>query len=213
MDRDQILQELTAERADLCDFLEQLDPHDWSTPSLCAGWTVHDVVAHLTLNTEVTTLGFMLGLIRARGNFDRMSLQRAHNEAATSSPTSLIARLRQHAGSPQRAPGSAHIDPLLDVLIHGQDIARAVNRPRPIPNHRALPALEHAIASRFYGAPKRFRGMRLVATDAHWSHGDGPHEIRGTAAELLLVATGRTAGLANLTGNGVPTVSERLLSC
>ena len=36
-------------------------------PSLCAGWTVHDVLAHLVANTEETVLGLVKGLIRARG--------------------------------------------------------------------------------------------------------------------------------------------------
>ena len=91
--------------------------------SLCPGWTVHDVVAHLALNTEDTTLGFVLGLIRARGNFDRMSFDQARMESTESSPDALITRLRHNAGSPQRAPGSSHLDPFLDVIIHGQDIA------------------------------------------------------------------------------------------
>ena len=64
MEKDQVLAELTAERLDLCDYLEQLDDDAWTTTSLCAGWTVHDVVAHLVLNTEQTTLEFIKGLIR-----------------------------------------------------------------------------------------------------------------------------------------------------
>ena len=43
---------VTAERLALCELLETLAPGDWSTPSLCPGWTVHDVVAHLTLAPE-----------------------------------------------------------------------------------------------------------------------------------------------------------------
>ena len=32
----------------------QLDPSDWEAQSLCDGWTVQDVVAHLTLSTRET---------------------------------------------------------------------------------------------------------------------------------------------------------------
>jgi uncharacterized protein (TIGR03083 family) len=210
MDRHQIVTELTAERLDLCDFLEHLEPNDWTTTSLCAGWTVHDVVAHLALNTEVTTLGFIGGIIRYGGNFDRKELDEARAESAKSTPQALTARLRHNAGSPQRAPGSARIDPLLDVIIHGQDISRAVGRPRPILSIRGVPALEHAVTSRFYGARKRFDGIRLSATDTDWRHGTGPLELRGTIADLLLVSTGRAAALTTMTGDGLPTVAERL---
>src|SRR5256885_14810123 len=35
------------ERRDLRRFLPTLTPEQWQTPSLCRGWTVRDVVAHL----------------------------------------------------------------------------------------------------------------------------------------------------------------------
>ena len=75
---------------------------------------------------------------------------------------------------------------------------------------RAVPALQHAATSRFYGARKRFRGIRLTATDADWTLGDGSLQVHGPVSDLLLVATGRPAGLQNLTGDGLPTVTERL---
>lgn len=62
----------------------------------------------------------------------------------------------------------------------------------------------------FYGARKRFRGTRLLATDLEWSAGEGPHEVRGPAADLLLLATGRDAGLAGLSGPGVERIAAAL---
>ena len=44
-----MLDDVAAERLRLAEDLESLTPAQWATPSLCAGWTVHDVVAHLTL--------------------------------------------------------------------------------------------------------------------------------------------------------------------
>lgn len=44
------------ERRDLADFLETLTPEQWQQPSLCAGWTVRDVVAHVTI-IKLTALG------------------------------------------------------------------------------------------------------------------------------------------------------------
>src|SRR5690349_10405450 len=39
---------IRAEAAQLQDFLAGLHSAEWSSPSACAGWTVGDVVAHLT---------------------------------------------------------------------------------------------------------------------------------------------------------------------
>jgi hypothetical protein len=52
-------------------------------------------------------------------------------------------------------------------------------------------------------------GVRLVAEDAEWTHGDGP-EARGSAAAILLLLHGRVVGADELTGPGAGTVYARL---
>jgi uncharacterized protein (TIGR03083 family) len=210
MPRDQVLTETRDERLDLCEFLEQLDADAWSVPSLCSGWTVHDVLAHLTTSTEGSLWDFVTGMIKARGDFERMGADQARERAAAFPPAVLIDRLRGTAGSADRAFGAGPLDPLVDVLVHGQDIARPLNRARPVPIHRAVPALQHVIDSIFYRAKKRLRGVRLIANDVNWSFGDGDAELCGPAVDLLLVATGRPDGLRHLTGAGVALVAERL---
>ena len=42
---------VAAERADLVEFLRTLSGDDWLVPSLCEGWRVRDVVAHLLIDT------------------------------------------------------------------------------------------------------------------------------------------------------------------
>lgn len=79
-----------------------------------------------------------------------------------------------------------------------------------MPVERVTPALTHVWGSSFYGAQKRFTGFRLIATDADWSAGEGEHELRGPAGALLLVATGRPAGLDQLAGSGVTAAATRL---
>lgn len=64
-----------AERAALIDDLEHLDDQSWAVPSLCREWTVHDVAAHLVDTARTTRIGFLVGLARARFDFDR---QNAH---------------------------------------------------------------------------------------------------------------------------------------
>jgi hypothetical protein len=74
---------------------------------------------------------------------------------------------------------------------------------------RVRPALEHVWSSSFYGARRRFAGLRLVATDLDWAQGEG-REIRGPGGELLLVLTGRRAGLDGLDGPGAAEAERRL---
>jgi uncharacterized protein (TIGR03083 family) len=200
MDRDQVLSWTKAERLSLADFLDGLDSGEWKAAALCAGWTVHDVMAHLTLSTRTTLLGTIKGAIRARGDWNRMEFDLARERAGRFGAPELIAQFRETAGSARRAPLSAPLDPLVDVLVHGQDIARPLGRARPVPEEQTIAALEHVVASPFYGARKRLRRVRLVATDVDWSTGEGPDEARGPVGDLLLLATGRSAGLAGVFG-------------
>ena len=201
---------VTAERLALCELLETLAPGDWSTPSLCAGWTVHDVVAHLTLATRDTAWTLVKGAIKARGNWDRMTADMARDQAARFAPAALIEQLRDTAASTRRAPFSNAADPLIDVLVHAQDIARPLGRAHPMPPEHVVPALTYAVSSRWYGGAKRFNDVTLIATDAEWSMGTGPDEVRGTAGDLLLMATGRSSGLSRLSGPGVEALATRL---
>ncbi|MEV0294083.1 hypothetical protein [Nocardia sp. NPDC050710] len=81
-------------------------------------------------------------------------------------PGELIAQLRDSADTHHRAPGAGPMDPLADTMIHGQDIARPLGRDLRIPTPQVVAALDHVLGSLFYGARKRFRGMRLTAIDA-----------------------------------------------
>ena len=98
MDVLEIRRIVEAERLSLCDVLDGLDARQWSTPSLCGGWTVHEVVAHLTLPTRTSFLAMVLGMARSRGNFDRMADDGARRRAARFPPSVLVAQLRETAG-------------------------------------------------------------------------------------------------------------------
>ncbi|MFG6192134.1 maleylpyruvate isomerase family mycothiol-dependent enzyme [Nonomuraea sp. JJY05] len=198
MRHDDILAWTKAERLGLAAFLEDLDDHEWDAASLCDGWTVRDVAAHLTLSTRTTLFVAIKGAIRARGDFNRMVADLARERAARFQPRELIAQLRETAGSARRAPGASPLDPLVDALVHGQDMARPLGRTREMPAEPAVAALDHVAASRFYGGRELLRTTRLIATDAGWSAGEGPREVRGPAADLLLLATGRRAARENL---------------
>ncbi|MBF6338401.1 maleylpyruvate isomerase family mycothiol-dependent enzyme [Nocardia abscessus] len=210
MDLDKIMMWTRAERLGVADFLDDLDDQEWAADSLCSGWTVHDVAAHLTLSNRVTLGATITGVVRARGDWNRMTERMARDRASRYAPAELIAQLREGAGWTRRAPGAGPPDPLVDTMIHGQDIARPLGRRRDMPAEQAVVALEHVLRSPFYGSKKRLRGVRVVVTDAEWSAGTGPEEIHGPLNDLLLLATGRAAGLAGVTGAGVQRLAKAL---
>ena len=201
---------VTTERLALCDLLDTLAPDDWTTRSLCTEWTVQDVVAHLTLATHETAWGVIRGVIRARGSWDRMNTDAARQQARRLTPAALVQQLRADAPSTRRAPFSSPLDPLTDVLVHGQDIARPLGRTHPMATGSVVPALDHVITSRWYGGRKRFRDVTLRATDTDWSFGSGGDEACGPAGDLLLMATGRSDGLRALTGPGVEVLATQV---
>lgn len=211
MDALEIRRIVEAERLSLCDVLDGLDTGQWSTPSLCEGWTVHEVVAHLTLPTRTSFLAMVMGMARAGGDFDRMADRSARRRAARFEPPALIAQLRETAGSARRMPGSSPVDPLIDILVHAQDICRPLAIQHRMPAPGALLALAYVSTSTFHGAPARLDGLRLTATDSAWTHGpQGRPAVDGTTQDLLLTATGRPAGLDGLHGDGVETLRSRL---
>ncbi|PRC42795.1 hypothetical protein C6A85_000000108660, partial [Mycobacterium sp. ITM-2017-0098] len=59
-----------AERARLMDDLAALPPEAWATPSLCPGWDVHDVLAHLVDTAKTSRTGFARRMMAARFDFD-----------------------------------------------------------------------------------------------------------------------------------------------
>lgn len=197
------------ERLALCEHLDGLDDAGWATPSLCAGWTVRDVVAHLTTTTRWTVGAVVRAAVRARGDFDRMVVQVARERSVRFTPAELLGQLRESASSSRRMPGSGPMDPLMDLVVHAQDVSRPLGRPYRSPDVVVLTSLAYVAGNRFLGAPRRFAGLELVATDADWSSGEGP-QVRGPAGDLLLVAAGRPAGLAALDGPGLAVLADRL---
>ena len=97
-----------------------------------------------------------------------------------------------------------------EELASISEFARGLGLSRQVPEERLVAALGVAPGlSGFVGAKKRSAGLRLVATDVDWSHGDGP-EVRGTGEALLLAMTGRRVVLDELHGDGVATLRDRL---
>ncbi|QOV41237.1 maleylpyruvate isomerase family mycothiol-dependent enzyme [Streptomyces ferrugineus] len=191
-----------AERAALIHDLEGLDDKQWEQPSLCVGWTVHDVVAHLVDSARTTRVGFVARLARARFDFHRLNAHGVAHERGAS-PLETLARLRQVASRKSTPP--APLDSrIVEEVVHGEDIRRPLGLTRLYPRDavvRALRLQAHTPAS-FGGARELVAPLRLTATDADVSIGDGL-EVTGPALSLLLAITGRRVAVNDLDGEGV----------
>jgi uncharacterized protein (TIGR03083 family) len=208
MEVDEVWRAIDAERLSLADLLAGLSAEQWDTPSLCAGWRVREVAAHLTLaHTRVTSAA--MAFLRAGGNFDRMVHDTAVRQARLPADR-YPALLRDMAGSRRKAPGVSHLEPLIDVLVHGQDIAVPLGLARPVPTLAAVAAAGRIWPDLYpFRARHRLRGVRLAATDCSWSAGEGLL-AEGPIAAILLALTGRPAAADRLSGPGVPQLRNRL---
>lgn len=196
-----------AERRALADDLEHLTAAQWATPSLCAGWDVHDVVAHLVSSARQGRLGFAGALARARFDFDR-EVARGVAAERRADPADTLAALRAVCGRSDIPPVPL-ITRVEEWVIHGEDIRRPLGLSRAYPTEWVARAVEHTARERFAGGRERVAGLTLAATDCDLRVGAGP-EVSGTALSLLLAASGRGVALADLTGPGVDVLARRL---
>ena len=206
MDSDELWTTIDAQRTSLADLLAGLTPEEWERPSWCAGWRVRDVAAHLAL-AQASLAVALPAFLRARGSFDRMVHDTAVAHAAAP-PEDLVAAIRAMVGSRRRAPVVTEVEPLLDVLVHGQDIARPLGLERPVPARAAATAATRAWRMGWpFWARRRLRGTTLVATDSDWRVGSGL-PVCGTTGDLLLLVTGRRQVLPQLSGPGAALLGQ-----
>ncbi|MFC7406338.1 maleylpyruvate isomerase family mycothiol-dependent enzyme [Georgenia alba] len=207
------------ERRELAELLETLTPEQWATPSLCAGWSVRDVVAHIVSYEVIgwrglpgravkALLGRRTGHTGARGFGDRANAV-GLRELAGHTSTHLLALLRDHLTPRGLTSFPDGRIALTDGLIHQQDIRRPLGRPRTVAPERLAVVLPQALRAPLIPARQNADGLRLVATDVDWSAGDGP-EVRGPGEAILMAIAGRRPALGDLEGDGVPVLAARL---
>jgi uncharacterized protein (TIGR03083 family) len=206
---------IRSERLALVDLLETLTPEQWATPSLCTGWTVQDVAAHVAWAPVLRPLAAVSGIARAGFQLNAFSADIARRWA-TRGPEAILSQLRDNAVNDVKPVGVPRVAALSDAVIHALDIRRPLGRPRAIPAAAFVPIADwHAglrwplTASVGGSVRRRIAGLRLVAMDVHWSYGHGD-DVRGSAEALLLVLAGRPLRPGDLTGAGVSTLEARL---
>ncbi|BBX26882.1 maleylpyruvate isomerase family mycothiol-dependent enzyme [Mycolicibacterium alvei] len=194
------------ERTDLAEFLATLTPQEWQAESLCTGWTVKDVVAHVISYEDLNLAGLLKRFAKGRiVHANEVGVR----EYSTMSTDELLEFLNQHLRPHGLTAGFGGMIGLVDGTIHHQDIRRALGRPRTVPAQRLRQILPRVPGNPRLGAGRRIKGLRLRANDIEWGHGSGP-EVIGTGEALLLAMTGRRQAAEELTGEGATTLLARV---
>jgi uncharacterized protein (TIGR03083 family) len=195
------------EREALADDLATVTDEQWATPSLCAGWSVRDVLGHMTATAKMTPPAFFLAMAGAGFRFNTMAAHRVAKETA-GTPADGLAEFRRYTNATTHPPGPVETW-LGETVVHGTDIRRPLGITRDYPEPTLVDVADFVKRTNILlGAKKRIDGLSLRATDASWATGSGP-EVSGPLLSLIMAMTGRQAVLADLSGEGVAVLRER----
>ncbi|MGE0178058.1 MAG: maleylpyruvate isomerase family mycothiol-dependent enzyme [Phycisphaerales bacterium] len=205
---------IAAQRRTLAEFCSTLSDAEWDTGSLCAGWTIKHVVAHLTAPFSISTPRFVLEILKTGGKFDVANDKIARRIADGATSAQLVQSLRanaEHRFTPPRFGAEA---PLTDVSVHSLDIAVPLGRTIRVAPKALTITLDLLVspkAAGVFGPKGHLDGLRLEASDHDWTYGpaSGPL-VTGPATSLVQALSGRPAGCASLTGGGVRLLAARL---
>jgi uncharacterized protein (TIGR03083 family) len=196
-----------AEREALAQDLSSLDDAQWQTPSLCAGWSVREVLGHMTATARMTPARFFAGLASSGFRFNVMSARDVDRETA-GTPAQQLAEFRKLTSATTHPPGPAEAM-LGEAVIHSEDIRRPLGITRDYPEEAVIRVADFFKGSNMLlGSKRRIAGLGLRASDAKWTTGSGP-EVSGPALSLVLAMTGRSAALSDLSGDGLETLRSR----
>ncbi|MEV6850560.1 maleylpyruvate isomerase family mycothiol-dependent enzyme [Actinoplanes sp. NPDC051411] len=198
-------------RSMIADVLASLDNADWDAPTLCSGWTVHHMAAHLVQPMLVSFPRFFLAAMRYRGNTDR-TVDHFTRRLARRPPPQLIALLREHAADKVSPARIGPMGPFAETCIHLRDMARPLGLAVDVPIEHWRTLLDYLVSPEATPAlcpADRLRGITMAATDTDWVSGSGP-EVHGTIEALAMAAAGRLAAVADLRGPGLHPLASRL---
>lgn len=199
---------IRAERSRLAEDLAELRPVAWSAPTLCADWSVEEVVAHLTAGASIGRWSWMRSIAGA-GFRPEVHNARRLAEHRGSTPAQTLERFRGVVDS-RVAPTGDLWAWLGEVVVHGSDVREPLGI-RTAPDPDAVLVVAEGYVRRDFAVASRstVKGLHLVATDSSFSAGDGP-TVEGTTLDLVLAMAGRPTAASRLRGDGAPLLVERL---
>jgi uncharacterized protein (TIGR03083 family) len=205
--KDVLWPRIHAERAALLADLEKLSDDQWASPSLCAGWSVQQLVGHMVSTTKSSPKGFVTEMVKNKFSFTAMA-EKTSRALSTGTPADTLARYRASVDTTTVPPGPLE-SWLGEALIHGEDIRRPLGIKRTYSTDDLMTVANFYKGSNLLiGAKNRIKGLKLVATDYPWSAGSGP-EVTGTLLSLLMAMVGRGDCLKDLSGQGLAEFSAR----
>jgi uncharacterized protein (TIGR03083 family) len=196
-----------AERAALAADLADLTDQQWATRSLCTGFTVRQVLAHLTAGASLNPVRWLAGVIRCRFDFDKQVAMRLAEQLGAT-PTETLARFRSVVTSTTKPP-------LPTAAMLGETIVHAEDIRRPLGIHCDYPITTLTRLANYYQgsdlvvlAKGRIVGLRLQASDGPFATGSGPL-VSGSTLALIMAMTGRVTYCDELDGDGAATLRAR----
>jgi uncharacterized protein (TIGR03085 family) len=180
------------ERAELADLFDRLSP---DAPTLCEGWSVRDLAAHLVMRERRPDAAIGI-LVKP---FARLT-DKARRDLAARPWPELVAMFR--AGPPRWSPLNLAPDDavnLVEFFVHSEDVRRAQTGWTP---RRLDPALEDQLWRRLRTTARLlYRKARIgvilrragTSEQVRGKDGTPAVTVTGPASELLLHSLGRTA--------------------
>lgn len=166
-------------------------------PSLCEGWAVRNVLAHMTMAARYDTEAFQTELAEAAYDFQILSETVARRDGKLPLDD-LLADLRGATMAAWAPPGGDATGALSHAVIHSLDITSAVGLPRTVSDQAArevLATLTDGGGHQHFGT--QVEGLALSASDLDWSYGTGRPVVAETA-DLILALAGRPRSTVDL---------------
>ena len=202
------------QREGFIDTLEDLSAEQWLTRSLCSDWRVLDVAAHLAWAPVLGAGAGAVAMVRHGFSMNRM-IARSAVAWSSRGREAILDQLRDNARTGARPIGMPPVAALADAVVHGLDVRRPLGLPGQVPTESLAPLADFTLSTPWPmnavvggSARRRVAGVRLVATNADWTHGNGP-DVEATAEALLLLLYGRSVRDDELAGPGVAILAAR----
>lgn len=188
-----VLPLLGASFASLADALAGVAEGRWAEPSLCTGWSVATVVAHLTMAARYDEAAFAAELATDAYDFattsDRLALRDGRLPLAD-----LLRDLRSATMARFATPGGGLVGSLSHVVIHGLDATWPLGLGRTCSDAAVVVVLDMLTSSSPSVFGVEHEGLALRASDVAWSYGGQGDTVERPAAELVLALSGRENG-------------------
>ncbi len=203
------------ERRAFIDTLEGLTPMQWEQQSLCSEWRVIDVAAHLAWAPVLGPAAGTMAMLRSRFSVNRTIASTAVGWSRRGRGA-ILDQLRHNLESGAKPFAMPTVAALADALVHGIDVRRPLGLEQRITADALAPVADFVLRMPWPlngvvggNAARRAAGVRLVADDIDWSHGDGP-EVRASGEAIALLLYGRPLRADELAGTGADVLRARI---